>query len=204
MALWKTKRANTLRVAFPVIRNGALEPGLATGNFNVELLSPDLSATTGSLTVAESPAKAGIYYVDAPTAFLATHGINHYGLLVEVHKPAPQPIDDIVLLPLEVIDADLDDLSARLPAALVGGRMDSNVGSLGMAALGAIVTAVMDFELHTGFSAQRVLRIIAAAVAGKSSGGKDAPVFRNLPDDADQITGAADSNGDRTAAAFGP
>lgn len=57
--------------------------------------------------------------------------------------------------------------------------------------------------LETGFTASRILRTTAAAAAGKASGGPDSPVFRNLADTQDQITGTADSNGNRTAASYG-
>lgn len=50
----------------------------------------------------------------------------------------------------------------------------------------------------------QMLRIVAAVLAGKSSGGPDTPVFRNLDDSKDVVTGVADSNGDRTVAIYNP
>jgi hypothetical protein len=57
--------------------------------------------------------------------------------------------------------------------------------------------------VETGFTVRRALRIIAAAAAGKVSGGPGSPVFRNMADTADQITGTADASGNRTAASYG-
>lgn len=86
-------------------------------------------------------------------------------------------------------------------------------GTLGMAAdivvtgsglttanVGAAVWAEL---LETGFTADQILRIIAASTAGKVSGGPGSPVFRNLSDDKNQITGTADSSGNRSAATYG-
>ena len=67
----------------------------------------------------------------------------------------------------------------------------------------SIVDAVMDDELETGFSVARTLRIIAASTAGKVTGGPDGPVFRNLSDTANQITGVATEDGNRTTATYG-
>lgn len=53
--------------------------------------------------------------------------------------------------------------------------------------------------IESGFSAAEVLRIIASAVAGKSSGGPGSPVFRDLGDTKDRITGVADASGNRTS-----
>lgn len=58
--------------------------------------------------------------------------------------------------------------------------------------------------LEGAFTAGRILRIIAAGVAGKDSGGPGGPVFRNLADTQDQITGTADASGNRSAATYGP
>ncbi len=67
----------------------------------------------------------------------------------------------------------------------------------------AIVDSVMDDELESGFSVARTLRIIAASTAGKVTGGPDGPVFRNLSDTANQITGVATEDGNRTTATYG-
>lgn len=57
--------------------------------------------------------------------------------------------------------------------------------------------------LETGFSASRILRIIAAATAGKVTGEPGSPVFRDLQDANNMITGTADANGNRSAATYG-
>jgi hypothetical protein len=66
-----------------------------------------------------------------------------------------------------------------------------------------VATAVLAAAVETGYSVQRILRIIAAAVAGKTSGGPAGFTARDVTDSRDQITGTADSNGNRTAASYG-
>lgn len=63
--------------------------------------------------------------------------------------------------------------------------------------------AVWSMLLEAGFDASRVMRIIASAVAGKSTGGPDSPVFRNLGDTQDMIVGTATADGDRTVTSYG-
>lgn len=55
-----------------------------------------------------------------------------------------------------------------------------------------------------GFTAEEVLRIVAAATAGKVSGAPGNPVFVDLDGTTDVITGVADSSGNRTSATYTP
>lgn len=64
-----------------------------------------------------------------------------------------------------------------------------------------LANALTDPE--TGYPQPRVLRIIAAAVAGKTSGGPAGFVARNLTDTADQIAGSSDASGNRSSAVYG-
>lgn len=68
---------------------------------------------------------------------------------------------------------------------------------------GLINTNPWDLEIEPGFDAARILRIVAAVLAGKVSGGPGSPVFRNLNDDTNQVSGTADSNGNRSSVTYG-
>lgn len=63
--------------------------------------------------------------------------------------------------------------------------------------------AVWSTLLEAGFTASQIVRIVAAATAGASSGGPSSPVFRNLGDTDDMISGTADSNGNRSSITYG-
>jgi hypothetical protein len=64
--------------------------------------------------------------------------------------------------------------------------------------------AVWNYEIISGFTAERLLRILAASVAGKVSGAPSNPVFRSVDDSQDQIYGTVDASGNRTAVSYGP
>ena len=53
--------------------------------------------------------------------------------------------------------------------------------------------------IESGYTAAEILRILAAVAAGKSSGQPTAPVFRDLGDTKDRVTGTVDGSGNRTS-----
>lgn len=71
---------------------------------------------------------------------------------------------------------------------------------------GDMLTAIyeMMMEVEPGFDQARVLRIIAASVAGKVTGGPSGFVARNLSNTQDQVSGTADNGGNRPSATYGP
>lgn len=60
-----------------------------------------------------------------------------------------------------------------------------------------------DVTLEAGFPASRVLRVAAAAVAGRTSGGPGAFVARDLSDSTNMVDGAADASGNRSSVTYG-
>jgi hypothetical protein len=65
------------------------------------------------------------------------------------------------------------------------------------------VDNLLSAEIEPGFNFGRWARIVGAATAGKQVGTRANPVFRNIGDTADQITGTADANGGRTDIIYG-
>lgn len=57
-------------------------------------------------------------------------------------------------------------------------------------------------RMEPGFTFADAIRIMAAVIAGKSSGGPGSPVFRDLADSKNRVTGTADSSGNRTAVTY--
>jgi hypothetical protein len=73
----------------------------------------------------------------------------------------------------------------------------------------AIASAVWGFVIESAnaltFTATRMLRIIAAAVAGaKSTGSQTAVSYSDLAGDETMISGTANANGDRSSITYGP
>ncbi len=67
----------------------------------------------------------------------------------------------------------------------------------------AIAAAVWAYVVETGFSARRMLRIVAGLLAGGSSGGLVNVTVRDLSDSENIFTGSADANGNRTPGSYG-
>lgn len=58
----------------------------------------------------------------------------------------------------------------------------------------------MDNAIETGWTPRQVMRVLAAAMAGKVSGsGTNAPVFRSITDAKDRITATTDADGNRVS-----
>ena len=97
------------------------------------------------------------------------------------------------------LDADINgdvigDVTGDLVGRVVGDSATIFVG------VGVQPDLTQTNGVEMGYTLKQVLRLIAAAVAGKSSGGPGSPVFRSLDDSANRITGVADDSGNRTTA----
>lgn len=102
------------------------------------------------------------------------------------------------------IEADTQDLQSRLPAALVGGRIDATVDGVGLEA--AAVDAILDEPIGDGaITMRQALRVLVAGMAGKLSGASTTTVtVRNVADSADVIVATVDSDGNRAAVTVTP
>lgn len=60
-------------------------------------------------------------------------------------------------------------------------------------------------EIEPGFTAAELMRLMAAVLLGKSSGGgTNTRIFRDVNDSADRVTATVESDGDRSAVAVDP
>jgi hypothetical protein len=83
---------------------------------------------------------------------------------------------------------------------IVGQNLDDKVSELPVASASATWNALIE----AGFTAEDILKIMAAVLAGKCSGGPGSPKFRDLADTKDVVAGDADANGNRTNVEFNP
>jgi hypothetical protein len=104
------------------------------------------------------------------------------------------------------IDTEIADIQARLPAALVGGRMDSSVGAMEAGTLTASALAadavdeIIDEVIEGSVTLRQLLRGFASALLGKASGlATTTAVYRDTTDAKDRITATVDADGNRTA-----
>ena len=202
MAIWKTRIASGVRAYFKVVRDGVLVTGIPGGNFNALLIEPGDSANV-ALTVTQSSQQSGVYYVDLPSAFLTTHGAGHYGLSLGIHTLVPSTVDDEIMQSVEVNQTDLDYIAGDVWDELRAGHVA--VGTFGegvnltSAERIAVATQLLDLAngVEVGYTVRQTLRLMAAVVCGRSSGGPANPVYRNMQNDADRVASQANANGDR-------
>jgi hypothetical protein len=101
-------------------------------------------------------------------------------------------------LPPDPADAsDIAAAFAAVPAAVWSS------GSRTLTSFGTLVADIWASVLEVGFSASHLIRVIAAAVAGKTTGGATGFTARNVSDTADQVVGTADADGNRTPTSHG-
>lgn len=101
---------------------------------------------------------------------------------------------------------------AKLPAALISGRMDVTVGAMQanvMTAAAAATDMGQEFAdtlldrtagVETGLTFRQAMRLMAAVLLGKGSGlGTTTAVYRDTGDTKDRVTATVTAAGDRTA-----
>lgn len=116
----------------------------------------------------------------------------------------------------QTINNDTDDIQTRLPAALVGGKMDSSIGALGAGSITSstfaadainanalaadAVDEIWDDALEGALTARQALRVILSANGGKSNSHESGtPKYRDQADSKNRISATTDGNGNRTA-----
>jgi hypothetical protein len=116
---------------------------------------------------------------------------------------------DAVQADVAGVQADTNDIQARIPAALVGGRMDAialiaadglDAAALKADAVTEIVTGLLAGIIEGAVTLKQSLQLSNAAAAGKLSGaGTTAIALRNLADTLDRIAATVDASGNRSA-----
>ncbi len=119
--MWFTRTVDGFRGWLPVEQSsGALRTGLVGGDFLATIVNPGDSATT-TAPVLEST-KTGLYRFDIPSAFLVTHGIGEYGVVVEIDTFAgpsgPPHVRTTFGAVLRVSIEDFDSLGVTAAAIL--------------------------------------------------------------------------------------
>jgi hypothetical protein len=194
-------------------------------------ITGNLSGSVGSVTAGVTLAASAVQAIwDALTAALTTVGSIGKKLsdwvigttqtgdsFARLGAPAGASVSaDIAAVKVDTAAILVDTgttLDVRIPAALVGGRMDSSVGAMAANVLTAsalatdaaneIADALLDRAdaVETGLTLRGVLRLMGAACAGLASGLATATaVYRNAVQDSKaRITATVDANGNRTA-----
>lgn len=135
----------------------------------------------------------GVYRLDLPDAVCATGVPSVVVMLKGAANLAP------VLLEIQLTDFDLNDASPNVTVN------DMATDSLTAAALktdaGAeIADAILDEVVVGSYTMRQLLKVMAAAMAGKATGGGTTTVtFRGVDDASNVIVATVDANGNRSA-----
>lgn len=114
--MWFSRTALGFRGYFTLVdENGVLVPNKESGYFIVTTVSPDDTANVIS-TVSESSQKSGLYFFEVPTAFLLSHGVGNYAIVVEVDCDEATDAFSEVLV---ITQADFDSIQ-NLGNAILG------------------------------------------------------------------------------------
>lgn len=208
MARTTMKVSTTARTVFTVYdSNDAAVTGLVNGDFT-KLLSKDGANDATAVTVTEiangrytatfTPGSTGVWYL---LITQATYNLRGWEETFDVTTDGIPTVSAIqsglaTSAALATAQSDITAIKAKtdnLPT-------DPADASVVQALIEAVPAAVWAEVLEAGFSSSRLLRIIAAAAAGKTA---DGVTFRNLGDTLNQITGTATAAGIRSAATYG-
>ena len=107
------------------------------------------------------------------------------------------------VMDVEQINVDLTSALAAIAAVKADtAAVLEDTGTTIPASIAALPTAasILGTEIETGYDMKEVLQIIAAAIAGKASGGGTTTItFRDLNDTANRIVEVVDDSGNRTS-----
>lgn len=208
---------------------GAAGAGLTAIPWNAAWDAEVQSEATDALNAYDPPTHAeltsGLAGLNDPTAAAvadavwdeakAGHvGAGSFGEEVQAHSLSSE---------VSAVETDTQDIQNRLPAALVGGRMDASVGAMAAAVItaAAVATGAIDADALAAdftdeiwdepvgdgaYTIREVLRIALAVLAGKSDGGGTVTHhYRDTGDTKNVVTATVGAlTGDRSAVTLNP
>lgn len=157
----KTRTINSLRIWFPVIRNGSLVASSTADDFTVYVIDQNDSGFVSPF-VTESTQRSGIYYFDIPSAFLVSSGTGDYNVSIEVNRTNPT-VMDVYYGHINVTDKDIDSISAT-----VSGNV--NLTENAIAAISASVWDAVNTEHNTSGTFGSLIDLIYSGSGGGGSG----------------------------------
>jgi hypothetical protein len=198
---------NAGMVAYAILRNAVGQP------FNVSTLAFEDYVTANLvnyvITLPEQGTASRYYAGTIPAIAAGVYAIAFYQRIgsdvAETDTLLGHALaqwDGSAILPLSSLGSALSSLSGRIPAALVSGRIDANVGDFTGASLLTLADSIFDRSsgVEVGFTLRESLRLILAALAGKLSGaGTTTITIRAANDLKPRITAAVDGDGNRSS-----
>ncbi len=170
---------------------------VATVDGKVVNLDGDVAAVAGQVTTLDGK----VVNLDGDVAAVAGQ-VTTVDTVVDGIATAVATVDGkVVNLDGDVaaVAGQITTVDGKLPAALVGGKMNS---ALDATERDAAAAALLDLAhgIETNQTLRKAMRYLLAVLVGKSSGaGADAPVFRDINDMKNRVSGTLDADGNRTS-----
>lgn len=143
----------------------------------------------------------GLYYYEATALELATLGF------LTVRSALAGTLARAMV---QVVAADVYDAAdlglTNLDAAVSSRSVPGSAMTLTAGERNSVATALLDLAngVETSYTVRQALRLIAAVLCGKASGGPTNVIFRNMGDTANRVVTIADGNGNRSTVTLLP
>lgn len=228
-----------IRLPIEVFNGTTPVKGLTIANFTVTLTKDGADVSTAGVDIDEvEPADATDprYEVTVTLAVgcyrlrlaHATYGPRGWGATLDVTTDGIPTVAAIqsglaTAAGVSAVEADTQDIQSRLPAALVGGRMDASVGAMaaGVVTAAAVATGAIDADAVAADAANEIadavldrasaidgktpreaIRIIGAATAGAVEVSGSTVTHKGLDGTTTRITGTVDDDGQRSSVSY--
>jgi hypothetical protein len=216
VADWTADERTALRSILGIPASGTTPDDPTTGILDtirdralaIEVDTQDLQGRTpAALVSGRIDASVGAMAANVMTAAAAAADLTtelQSGLATAAALTTLSGLVDTLEASAAAIEADTQDIQSRIPATLVGGRLDCTIDATGMES-GAI-DAILDDTIGDGtITVRQALRVVLAGMAGKLSGAATTTItLRNVADTANVVVATVDSDGNRSATTVTP
>lgn len=159
------------------------------------------SPTTNTLVEVDSVNMPGLYYIELTALEADTLGT----VLLSFKVPATARWDGnahIVAVDPYNANFGLTNLDATVSSRAVPGDA-MNLTTLERPTLAAAIFDLAD-GIEVGFTLRQTLRLMAAVLCGRTTGGPANTIFRNMPNTTNRVVSQADSDGNRNTVSLIP
>lgn len=156
----KTITSSSLRIWFPLIRNGILVPSASSSDFNAYIIDGNDLGFINPL-VSESVQRGGVYYFDITSSFFEASGVGDYNISIEVNKNTSPKVTDIYYGHINVTESDIDSIV---------GSGGINISSNSIAAISASVWNAQNINHNISGTFGSLFDLLFSGSSGGSEG----------------------------------
>lgn len=160
------------------------------------------SPTTNTIVEVDATNMPGLYYIELTTVEADTFGT----VLLSFKVPATARWDgNAHIVAFDPYDANGLGLT-YVDAAVSSRAIPGDAMALTTAERPTLINALFDLTdgVEVGFTLRQTLRLIAAVLCGRTTGGPASTIFRNMQNTANRVVTQADSDGNRNTISLIP